>query len=213
MAAVSIATAASAAPRAATKVHQGPPNLAAMGAQYSDAIVRVETQDAAGRRRTQTGFFVSGRGHLLTAGLAIDLDTKVTVELRQGDRLAAHVVGTHSEGVVALQLVTPDAASGRWTFLHVRTHVVKRYPRGWYLSLGHAPKGGHVVAAAGAFAGGSDREWLADIPASVGAPILNRQGQVVGVVDKRLNAAQTRVRPAGLFEPLLRSLAEGQPSP
>lgn len=207
-----VAAAPRATPSIKKKAPAGPPNLAAIGAQYSDAIVRVEIEDASGRRRTRTGFFVSGRGHVLTAGGGIDLDTKVTIELRRGDRLAAHVVATHSDGIAALQLDAPmTAATARWTFLRVDAGVVKRRPRGWFVSLGHAPKGGHVVAAAGEIASGSAREWLADIPGSVGAPILTKSGQVVGLVDKRLNAAQTRVRPATVVQSLLKNLADEAP--
>ncbi len=172
------------ASRTRPKRPRAPPNLAAF-VRHEASVVRIESPGVA----PLTGFFVSSRGLILTAAKSLTLEQTVSIELASGDRRQGEVVATSSEGLAAIE-VRALKSDGHWASLPLAPKTTPR-PRGWLIALGHAPRG-HMLPTAGEVANGTAAEWLLDVPATVGAPVLNRSGEVVAVVAKKVSAAQTR---------------------
>jgi len=150
------------------------------------AVVKVQSGDAS-ITLSGTGFFIDGKGTVLTSSTVIGDNTSARVEIN-GVEMAARIVGNDPRsGVALLQIAeegSPSLAFGHSTELKTGFAVMSI---GYPLNLPVAPAEGLVS--------GFDVRYLnqffatthihATVPISpgqVGGPLLNTHGEVIGLV-------------------------------
>lgn len=141
---------------------------------------------------TGTAFFVSWEGHLVTNYHVIKDRQKIQVQIREGDLVAAQVIATDAENDLALLRVD---AIGQPLRLRTRRELVKGeevFALGYPLIAiqGQEQKAtfGRVNALSGAQ--GDIRFAQVDVPiqpGNSGGPLIDRRGEVVGVVTSMLH--------------------------
>jgi TonB family protein len=154
--------------------------------------------------RTQSGFFISADGRFVTTARAIEGGINAVAKAADGG--IYNVSGTLAASQ-ALDLAVLQADVKRVPFLELNKN-------------GNLPKGAGVAVVGSALAGseGSAREMTiaaqeperleidgASPPSSVGSPVVNETGEVVGVVTSA--GERTTVRPSATLDSLLSRVA------
>jgi S1-C subfamily serine protease len=179
------------------------PNAAELAyAQVAPAIVyiSVELSDAPGAASVPgvgTGVIIDRQGDILTALHVIESATQITLTFTDGTQSGAQIVGTRPESDIAvLRAIAPPASFTPATLGNPSVPIgseafVVGNPFGLYGSL----SAGVVSGLNRTFqAPGSDRvvKGLIQVdaavnPGSSGGPLLNRAGQVIGIVTGLIN--------------------------
>ncbi len=156
-----------------------------------------------------TGFFVTGRGHLLTNHHVIDGCNRVVIRVLGEPPMEAQIINANEE--VDLALLKTNATPAVWaTFRGGRSIrqgdevVVFGFPLTTLLSQGGNLTAGLVTALSGGpqTIGGADDLRLIQVSAQVapgnsGGPLMDRSGNIVGVVVSVLSAQVVAERTGG----------------
>ena len=180
-------------------------DLAKLESRVQPPVIWVTVFDPKGNLlRTETGFFISPDGNLVTTAYAIE--GAVNAVAKTGDGGIYNVIGVLAASK-ALDLAVLKADVKRVPFLEVNKN-------------GNVPAGAGVTVVGSALAGseGSVRETTiageasdrleiagATPASSVGAPIVNDNGEVIGVVTSA--GEKTTARPAAALDSLLSRVA------
>ena len=180
-------------------------DLAKLESRVQPSVIWVTVFDPKGNLlRTETGFFISPDGNLVTTAYAIE--GAVNAVAKTGDGGIYNVIGVLAASK-ALDLAVLKADVKRVPFLEVNKN-------------GNVPAGAGVTVVGSALAGseGSVRETTiageasdrleiagATPASSVGAPIVNDNGEVIGVVTSA--GEKTTARPAAALDSLLSRVA------
>src|SRR5438445_4249131 len=180
-------------------------DLAKLESRVQPSVIWVTVFDPKGNLlRTETGFFISPDGNLVTTAYAIE--GAVNAVAKTGDGGIYNVIGVLAASK-ALDLAVLKADVKRVPFLGVNKN-------------GNVPAGAGVTVVGSALAGneGSVRETTiageasdrleiagATPASSVGAPIVNDNGEVIGVVTSA--GEKTTARPAAALDSLLSRVA------
>ncbi|MEV4564291.1 trypsin-like peptidase domain-containing protein [Nonomuraea sp. NPDC049419] len=176
-----------AAPAALPRVAPAPSapltGLSATAARVLPSVVSIETGTSGG-----SGFVVDGQGHILTNAHVVAGSTQVTVVLADGTRLTARVAGADGgEDLAVLEVDHPaeltPATLGRSSELAVGDQVLAI---GSPLGLSGTVTSGIVSALDREVRLGDSRRTAVQTDASInpgnsGGPLVNAQGEVVGV--------------------------------
>jgi S1-C subfamily serine protease len=164
--------------------------------------VRPESGQRSAGTSTGTAFFVTWEGHLITNHHVIQNREKVHVQLGGGDLVSALVIGVDAENDLALLRVD---AIRRPLPLHSQADLIKGeevfalgYPLPSLQGQEQKATFGRVNALSGAK--GDVRFAQMDVPiqpGNSGGPLLNKHGEVVGVVSAMLHP-QTVMEMAGV---------------
>lgn len=165
-----------------------------------NAVVQV-TDTVKGGWIKGSGFFVSSDGKLMTDNHVVSTPGKLTVTTANGTTYDAHVINTDGPSDLAELQVTPKSAGQTFPTLPLAESSTGNlsdgqplfsvgHPNGWpdtYLSEGnfndYSKRADTPVVA-----GGNPEETMIVSnlnvqPGSSGSPLLNKDGQVVGIVD------------------------------
>ncbi|MEV4802113.1 trypsin-like peptidase domain-containing protein [Nonomuraea sp. NPDC049421] len=176
-----------AAPAALPRVAPAPSaplaGLSETAARVLPSVVSIETGTSGG-----SGFVVDGQGHILTNAHVVAGSTQVTVVLADGTRLTARVAGAdRGEDLAVLEVDHPGeltpATLGRSSELAVGDQVLAI---GSPLGLSGTVTSGIVSALDREVRLGDSRRTAVQTDASInpgnsGGPLVNAQGEVVGV--------------------------------
>lgn len=143
---------------------------------------------------TGTGFVVDGQGHIVTAAHVVDGASKVTVQLQDGTKRSAKVLGTDDATDVAVLAIDPSGLTlhplslGSSSALHVGDAVAAigdpfDYARS--ISTGIVSGLDRTIQAPNGFTVAHAVQTDAALnPGNSGGPVLTADGTVVGVVDQ-----------------------------
>jgi len=179
--------------------------LAEVVAQTAPSVVRVDD----GSRLTATGIIWTADGFILTTSHGVERDEELTVELADGTRLPATVAGRDDESDLALLKISgtdlpaavfaaPDAAQVG----HLVVALGRPGAAGLQATLG-------IVSARLEAQSAGRPEYILHTDATLypgfsGGPLVNMEGQVVGLI----NLALGRGQGVALGSPLLHHVAE-----
>ena len=172
----------------------GPLNAPAMFAKANPSIVDITAVDSSTTGDTGTGFLIDSQGHVLTADHVVYGAKSVTVKFQDGVTVPAQVLGTDRSSDVAVLKVTPSPASAPALTLGSTSSLVV----GDSLAVIGNPFGFNRSLSTGVVSA-LDRTiqapngWLIPHalqtdavinPGNSGGPVLDNQGDVVGIVDQ-----------------------------
>jgi hypothetical protein len=185
--------AAGPAPAAQQAVDRSLPPAQELIARYGPALVEVE-----GPGGKSPGFVVSSRGVACTVFARARVGQVVTIVRRLSvddpgalRRVPGLVVAAEPSGLALVAVDEPDAADP-WVALGVVPAPRVPQPEEWLLAL-VVGKAGDATVVVGSLQHVRDDGRLAlMLPATAGAPVLDRRGQVVAVVVQGLGGGQSR---------------------
>ena len=172
--------------------------LAAIGQQVQaiyhgsgSAVVRIEATDANGRL-AGTGFFIDPNGTLYTSYSVGGESQDITVHFRGAQHPATRLVSDQRSGIAILKIdaETPFLTFGKARDLAIATPVIALgYPRELPLTPSFGIVGGFDLKYLGRYF--ATTHIRANVPVQRGeggAPLLNLQGEVVGILISMLDA-------------------------
>jgi S1-C subfamily serine protease len=178
------------APAASVPAQPAPPSqIAAIYRQVSPAVVSIASRGAGGGG-TGSGFVIDQEGHILTNNHVVQGATSLRVSLVDGYELPARVIGTAPSADLALVKIDPPAGGLTVARLGDSDAVVPgelAVAIGSPLGLEETVTAG-IVSSTGRTIGGR-QATLRDLiqtdaainPGNSGGPLLNGQGEVIGI--------------------------------
>jgi hypothetical protein len=153
------------------------------------AVVRVLSTTCAGTGEA-SGVLVDN-GRILTAASAVEQPLATVIMTADGRIRQANVIGTSADGVAVLQSI------GRFDATPVKVAPDDPDPKAGRALVGYTAAGKQVVNQVGSVA---EPEALSSVmnAAKLGGPVVDRSGQLVGLVTGRTVQAATIVPRAGL---------------